>query len=389
MSQNVTNVLEKGYDLTLNFVDHYYNMDETLRFQKGHLPWIFLEECSFGGKICSPAQLSYFLNLRYGNCITFNKRNPHASSSLRTSETGIGSGLILKLNLESVFYQPITHTVGAKIVVHEPSEYPNPEGDGYIISPGYETLISLKQSVFHRLPAPYQDKCRDYKSEKRTFMMSKNQCIRSCIQQENVAKCGCIDQTLAVMDDLIPCDITNEKQSCCLDEVLDEMSRFGPTCNCPLPCSSVYYNENLSRSILPFDNMTEISDSSRSEPDILDDSESIEYDPIDFETYDSVEEDIDDKNANEINDSKESYNVTCVYNKQHIRINVFYSVLEKQVYKQRPRWRVSELLSYLGNELGIWLGLSLVVIMEFLEKISIFLKNILFAIHAKFDAEQI
>ncbi|XP_055941763.1 degenerin mec-10-like [Argiope bruennichi] len=211
-------------------------MNEEARFEFGIDPSYLVNMCTFNGKICSLSKFTNFTNYRYGNCITFNKRI-QGVKPLLISETGEKSGLRMKLKLQINDFINTTRTSGAKIFIHEPSENPNPEEDGFIISPGYEFTVSLKQTVFHRLPAPYKDNCFNYDSEAGSAMSSKNTCIRSCIQQKNFERCGCIDQTLGVMKELKPCNFLNKTESCCLDEVLDIMSRNGATCNSRKPIS--------------------------------------------------------------------------------------------------------------------------------------------------------
>ncbi|GBN49832.1 hypothetical protein AVEN_129510-1 [Araneus ventricosus] len=138
----------------------------------------FIKECTFNGKICSKEYFSNFSNLRYGKCVTFNKK----TDVLRSSETGIENGLILSLNLEGFAYMESTRTLGVSLTIHDPVAIPTPEEKGYIIPPGYETTISLKQTIFKRLPAPYKDQCADYKARSEEFTRSKGECIRNCVQ---------------------------------------------------------------------------------------------------------------------------------------------------------------------------------------------------------------
>ncbi|GFV60924.1 acid-sensing ion channel 3 [Trichonephila clavipes] len=109
--------------------------------------------------------------------------------SVQVSNVGVESGLILKLNLDIVPYAQISHTEGGIITINSPEEIPNPEEDGFIASPKYETLISLRQTVVYRLPAPYKNQCLDYKAKKKGFV-NRNECIRKCVQVNNFAKCG-------------------------------------------------------------------------------------------------------------------------------------------------------------------------------------------------------
>ncbi|GFT99640.1 acid-sensing ion channel 1, partial [Nephila pilipes] len=228
-------------------------------------------------------------------------------------EVGAGSGLILKLNLETDKYASITHTKGAIITIHNPEEIPNPEENGFIVSPGYETSISLRQTVVRRLPAPYKDRCLNYKSKANEYS-NKNECIRSCVQDHNFEKCRCIDPTLVIKRNKKICNLKNMTKICCLDEVLKYLTYNGPVCDCPLPCNSVHYNEKVSKALLP-----------RTHP------------------------------------GKTS----------SMKLNVFYSSLERQVYEYRPKFDFPEFLSYLANMLGLWLGLSLVAVFELFEKLLI------------------
>lgn len=42
-------------------------------------------------------------------------------------------------------YIPISSSIGARIVIHEPHTRPNPEDYGINISPGFETSVAIQQ----------------------------------------------------------------------------------------------------------------------------------------------------------------------------------------------------------------------------------------------------
>ncbi|GBM15949.1 Acid-sensing ion channel 1C [Araneus ventricosus] len=336
---NGTRIQNEKNKSAIKFLIWYFNESEMKRSRKGHQPSDFLVGCSFNGRDCSEARVSYFMNFRFGNCVTFNKGNED-NEPLKVSQTGVDSGLTLKIRLETDRYQPTTHTVGARMIIHDPHAIPSAEEEGFFIGPGYETLVSLRQTVIRRLPAPYKDECLDY----RNFASNRDECIRKCIQNQNFKKCGCIDQTLAVMNNLTACDLMNVTESCCLDDALDEMSHNESACNCPLPCSAVYYNEELSRSRLPVDDLASLNltnDPSPEEPLV------------------------------ENSDLKKKNNK---YRQENLTVKIFYSNLDRQVYEQCPQWDIVELLSYLGNEIGLWLGLSITTLFEILEKLIILIK---------------
>ncbi|GBN27147.1 Acid-sensing ion channel 1B [Araneus ventricosus] len=311
----------------LELLEKYYKMDERDRNQKDNSPFDFMVSCSFNGKNCSQNNLSHFVDFRYGSCITFNKNK--GAGTLQTSKYGIDSGLDLTLNLDSRCYLLTSETVGAKIIIHDPDEDPNPEDEGFTTSPGYEVLISLKQNVIHRLESPYKDRCIHYKQNKKDFARSRNLCIRSCIQRYNFANCNCIDPTLTIKANLKSCSLTNETEICCLNDVLNDLILTKIICDCPLPCTSISYKREISKSVLS--------------------SKAFSRHPL-AKQWPIVEK-------NKI-----------------LFLNVFYSSFEKYTYRQHSKYEITELLSYIGNEFGLWLGLSFVALFDVIEKVAICVK---------------
>ncbi|XP_055925560.1 degenerin mec-10-like [Argiope bruennichi] len=321
----------KHNDMKL-FLLEYNQMSQKQRFERGHQTRDLLKDCFYEGKTCSKSHFGFFQNFRYGNCIAFNRRS---EEPLLISRTGPDSGLTLNLKLESIYYLPTSETYGAKVVIHHPDEIPNPEEAGFAVSPGYETSIALKETDVHRLPAPYKDECLHYKGEDSvSFKRSKNSCIRACIQKQNFEECGCVDPTLSVLEDLKPCSLINETEVCCLNEVLNTMSLSRSTCGCPLPCLSVQYNGVLSRSKL------------REETLFLDINRCKDIDPF------------------------------RDYKEENVRLKIFYSSLQIRVYQQLPRWEDWSFLSFIGNELALWLGISMAAVFQVFEKMTLFLKKI-------------
>ncbi|GFU48167.1 acid-sensing ion channel 3 [Nephila pilipes] len=312
------------------FLTKFYKMDEETRRKNGHHPFDFIKSCLFNCKICPENYTTYFQSLRYGNCVTFNKKT-REMEPLYVSHIGPDSGLVLDLYLEPLFYSPTTESFGARVVIHDPNETPSPEEQGFNVGPGYEISVSLRQSVMYRLPTPFRDHCVDYEQRQESSLRSQKDCVRTCIQTENFAKCGCIDQTLSVMNNLKHCNLTNQTQMCCLNDVLEKMSNSGPTCDCPQPCRSTSYNEILSRAIWP------------SKARILKEPSTFQY-----------------------------------FRKGGVRLNIFYSSLERTVYKQKAKFEGFELLSFLGCELGLWLGLSLLGMFDVMERLPLIVRRMFF-----------
>ncbi|GBM21969.1 Acid-sensing ion channel 4 [Araneus ventricosus] len=338
--RNGTEERKKANDSSLKFLIHYYSKDVKQRYEMGIQPSRFIKNCSFNNKICSTSDITNFTNFRYGNCIIFNKQK-RGKELLRTSQIGHGNGLILELNMFHKMYTKMEHTLGLKVIIHHPMANPSAEDDGFIVSPGFETSVSLRQTIYRRLPKPYKDHCMNYGADKNNPVRNKNECIRRCIQVKNFENCRCIDQSLGVMNNLRQCNFTDVTESCCIDAVLKDMSLRSSSCSCPLPCISVNYNEIVSRALLQW-----------SEAD-----ETVNYN-LDY-LYEYVEPRFSSRE-----DTKGSL----------VILNIFYSTLERYIYEQKPQWQEAEIISYIGNELGLWLGLSLVAIFELFEKLVLIIK---------------
>lgn len=305
-------------------------MSEEQRYACSHKFEDIEHNCTFCRWMCHQGQFVSFQNLRYGNCITFNKHR-HNTTQLTVANIGQLSGLQIVIRLEHHKYACGTSTVGARVVIHKPNEIPNPEEEGFNISPGFETSVSLRATVFKRKPFPYRDECINY-GIKPMMAKKRNDCIKTCIQERIFKKCGCIDQTFGVMNEKKHCDMVNASDVCCMDDVVDELEQKGPACKCPLPCHMTSYNKVPSRAVWP------------------------------SQAYFAKT-----RSAHQLK----------AFRNDHAKLNVFFDKLEQTVYEQKPRFEDSEFFGTLGGGLGLWLGVSVVTLFEILEILLNFASNVL------------
>ncbi|KAF8793543.1 Degenerin mec-10 like protein [Argiope bruennichi] len=307
----------------LEFLEKYYKLSSFNRENTGYQLQEIVKSCSFNFK---PCEFRHNLNMRYGNCFTFNQLNGDFQNVLIETSVGPSNGLEMSLSIEPDQYLSISHTTGIRIAVHDPSDEPNPEDKGITIAPGFETHVALKQTVMRRLPAPYKDECVFYGDETRSLMKSRTLCVQACIQEYNFAKCGCIEPTFWTMSPYKHCNTTNSAEMNCLDSLVKDLATHGADCQCPPPCLSKHYNEQITKALWP-------SSASFLEKNISNISEA------------SLE----------------------LYRKYHARVRIFFSTLERSVYEQTGMFHDSEMLSNLGGEFALWLGLSLFVLCELME----------------------
>ncbi|GFW58030.1 degenerin mec-10 [Trichonephila clavipes] len=316
--------LDKENDIMAQFLVEYLALDKDRRKAIGYQGKEFIPKCSFNGQPCSVEDFEEFQDLHYGNCFTFNKSN-HNEETLMISHIGDFTGLELTLNLKHSEYMDISRTVGARVIIHNPKEAPNLEESGLDVSPGFETSVVLTQSVNKRLPSPYRDHCIEYNAW--PYHENQNSCIRNCIQDINFRTCGCIDPTWPSKTSQKPCNLTNTTEMCCLDDALSLLLEQKSACKCPLPCTSTNYREKISVSKWP------------SKVAFL------------------KEKEAKDCNLTEFKLERQS----------KAKLKVSYRSLLQKNYEQKPKFQKPEILSHLGGELGLWLGISLMVIFELFE----------------------
>lgn len=326
----VTCGLRNNYGTRTAFLAKYNQLDSISRKVFGHQLMDLIQNCSFNGEECSLGYFSYYQSLKYGNCYTFNKFSAEDDTVLKTSTVGIMSGLDMTVNFDPDSYLDVSAGVGARVVIHDPREDPNPEEEGVNIGPGFETTLAIKQTCSSRLPAPYKDQCVVYGENEEVKGNNRNDCVRSCIQEENYARCSCINPTLPRIKDYNYCKMTNLTEVCCLDANLKAMAIKGLPCKCPLPCFSFAYDSKLSTATWP---------SGQS------------Y----FNSFCSTCHDNDEE--------------LQIVRQSQGKLKVYYSTLKRTIYEQKEMFQDSELFSHLGGQMGLWLGLSIVAAFELLENV--------------------
>lgn len=160
-SKNFSHEKDKKVRDTIKFLNEYVTLKYEDRKMSGYELKELIGYCFFDKKPCNEEDLIYFQNLQYGNCFTFDKKKGK-SDFLKIPSNDRTTELEMILYFNSSTYLEVTPSIGARIVIHDPNEEPNPEEGGINISPGFQTSVKIKQKCHRRLKAPYTDKCIDY-----------------------------------------------------------------------------------------------------------------------------------------------------------------------------------------------------------------------------------
>ncbi|MCP3661328.1 MAG: amiloride-sensitive sodium channel family protein [Gammaproteobacteria bacterium] len=77
-----------------------------------------------------------------GNCFTYNF---NTSSARMTYRAGANHGLTVHLQSSQYEYIGTSQTAGYKILIHDATEHPFADNQGYAIAPGTSTDISISK----------------------------------------------------------------------------------------------------------------------------------------------------------------------------------------------------------------------------------------------------
>lgn len=114
---------------------------------EGMLSLDWLDPCIWRSKECGPLNFTSFVNLKMGQCYTFNS-GKQGYPKVKSIVSGPTNGLRLRLNLEEKDHVSNDYSMesGFKVLVHDQNEYPMiEESEGFALQPGTHTFAALRE----------------------------------------------------------------------------------------------------------------------------------------------------------------------------------------------------------------------------------------------------
>ncbi|PNJ08937.1 ASIC3 isoform 1, partial [Pongo abelii] len=305
----------------------------------GHSLDDMLLDCRFRGQPCGPENFTTIFT-RMGKCYTFNS-GADGAELLTTTRGGMGNGLDIMLDVQQEEYLPVWRDneetlfeVGIRVQIHSQEEPPIIDQLGLGVSPGYQTFVSCQQQQLSFLPPPWGD-CSsaslnpNYEPEPSDPLGSPSPspsppytlmgCRLACETRYVARKCGC--RMVYMPGDAPVCSPQQYKN--CAHPAIDAMLRKD-SCACPNPCASTRYAKELSMVRIP----------SRAAARFL---------------------------ARKLNRS-EAYIAENV-----LALDIFFEALNYETVEQKKAYEMSELLGDIGGQMGLFIGASLLTILEILD----------------------
>ncbi|XP_045182436.2 amiloride-sensitive sodium channel subunit alpha-like [Mercenaria mercenaria] len=352
-SFNRWNILENDTDIAKEFYSElddsfiasfaYSSVAATMRTRRfrrfGHQKRDLILSCSWQGMSCSPANFTYHRSQFYGNCYTINTFD-NGKAALSTNYAGPLMGLALELNIEQDEYiAALSADAGVRITIHPRGIYPFPEDEGISIPPGFKTSIGIAKTELTRLTPPHAD-CGNSGPDvtnlySRDFgtSYSKQTCLKSCVQQQLLDICGCVSSYFYVPENVSICSFTGGgNESICVKDTIcaqvDECNR-----RCPTPCQETKYEFTSSMSKWPSEKYA---------------------DHLDTRISKSMSRFMDK------NGSADSEHTLA-------KVVIYFRELVYEKIEQQKAYESQNLISDIGGQLGLWLGLSAITVGELIE----------------------
>uniref|UniRef100_A0A0N4SZM3 Amiloride-sensitive sodium channel n=1 Tax=Brugia pahangi TaxID=6280 RepID=A0A0N4SZM3_BRUPA len=293
----------------------------------------FIEMCSFDGKECNiDTDFKLHVDPAFGNCYTFNwdVNNNHSSS-----KAGPMYGIRLLLFVNTSDYMATSEASGVRLAIHSPTDFPFPDTFGYSAPVGFASSFGLKKHVVQRLSAPYGDCQREKKMNSNVYIYggydyNPEGCHRSCFQNTLLNKCGCGDPRFPVPKGKIHCSAFNATTRGCLERTIAEIGDFHhirdslTDCQCKQSCEHEIYSVTFSASKWP----SGASDLGNCDPK-LNDEECRRF-----------------------------------YRENAAMVEVYYEQLNYELLKESEAYGLVNLLADVGGHLGLWMGFSVITIIE-------------------------
>lgn len=273
----------------------------------------FIIGCSYLGRNCSIDSSTFVPILtRIGVCYTFN--GGHGEQQiLTTSGTGAKLGLRLLVNVSQHEYAASPNLdAGVKIAIHRQSEPPEPDDQGIAVPTGTNAFINInQQNVIDETGTSCNTEVSGFKFLQHQFNYSAAACANDCFYTQIARACNCTlsDKYSPDSESFMSLPLCYIKDMCC---VLAQQTT-AVSCHCLPSCNTTFYKLTST------------------------------FPAKFFET---------EKLADE------GHNLLAA--------NIFYESLSINEQVTASSYDVVSLLSEIGGQLGLFMGISIISLVEFL-----------------------
>ncbi|XP_047502615.1 acid-sensing ion channel 2-like [Penaeus chinensis] len=290
----------------------------------------FIYSCTFDNRRCNHTHFYTWMSDEYGTCYTFNSLFKENSSKVQTTKrAGPKTGLKVALDVQ-MGVALLTPEVGVRVIVHDPYLLPALDEEGFSIGPGASS-VAVKRTKYVRLGEPHGVCANDY-GFNHPYKYSRKLCKQLCVEREFRERCGCYIGQNPLYDSLqtVPerrCSSVDRIEGLCIASVTKSIEEDTILCDCPLPCSEMKYDTQVTTSK----------------------TNNVYY--------------------NILSQTRKPLKSICTNDSQMVSLLVYLDSKSYQVTEESPAYSWDTLLSNIGGSLGLFVGVSLISILEVIEMI--------------------
>ncbi|PNJ34572.1 acid-sensing ion channel 2 isoform X2 [Pongo pygmaeus] len=302
--------------------------------------------CKFKGQECGHQDFTTVFT-KYGKCYMFNS-GEDGKPLLTTVKGGTGNGLEIMLDIQQDEYLPIwgeteetTFEAGVKVQIHSQSEPPFIQELGFGVAPGFQTFVATQEQRLTYLPPPWGE-CRSSEMGLDFFpVYSITACRIDCETRYIVENCNC--RMVHMPGDAPFC--TPEQHKECAEPALGLLAEKDSNyCLCRTPCNLTRYNKELSMVKIP----------SKTSAKYL----------------------------------EKKFNKSEKYISENILVlDIFFEALNYETIEQKKAYEVAALLGDIGGQMGLFIGASILTILELFDYIYELIKEKLLDLLGKEEDE--
>ncbi|CAD5212988.1 unnamed protein product [Bursaphelenchus okinawaensis] len=208
--------------------------------------------CDFTGNI------DYFYDAYFGKCAIIN-----SNASWITTRAGPNQGMRLFVKTPVVDYLPWVQTEGVVFYVHGTNETPFEDAFGYYASVGHVSSVGVVYFDRQKLGHPYSN-CVEKSTNQNNYYSNDYEveaCLRSCLQDEIIKECECYDPQYNYPSDVtVPSCYNTDDPNTAMDCTLAIVNSLDTSangtfdinsCDCLPSCDLSYYQISMSTATWP------------------------------------------------------------------------------------------------------------------------------------------
>ncbi|CAF1148218.1 unnamed protein product [Adineta ricciae] len=366
-TNDITTFTEEQASYIMDYMQYILNRNESLN-QFYYPLSSMLIKCTYNGMNCSANDFVQFASPVYGSCYTFNAQSPRINNNSihYNNENGYSGELHLDLYIHSQQYVPhLSEAISLVAMVHDNTQLPRVEAFGIQLAPGRKHRLGYykRQNTF--LPSPYTTCADQITPRLQTFYdqfseanygYSQQLCYDVAIQAYTYQQCGCVNPFQWGSRYVIPfgstttvyASLCNVSDPCYAEAISAFQSfasiyeKYAPDCG--LECSSTQFVLKISSGLAPPPwSMNSIKQ--------FVESTSIPLTSTWNETW-----------KEEIRGNFVSVDIIC-------------ESTTVESYTQQATLGAVDVISNIGGQTGLWIGISFLSLMEVAEMIYRLLRH--------------